>query len=284
MTCDRRTPDQIHMGPVQIASLHYYPVKSCAGVDVDCVQLTSAGIAMDRAWMVVTPSGRFLTQRELPRLALIRPTIVEGVLMLAVPGLSVLRVPPGLEGSRVPVAIWKDTCPGIDAGDEAAAWLQQCLERECRLVRFDPAHRRLSSMEWTGGLEAENRFSDGYPLLVIGRASFDDLNARLARALPMNRFRPNIVIEGLGPYDEDRVDELFDDDVRLKIVKPCTRCTITTTEQSTGEVDGVEPLRTLKSYRHDRTLNGVLFGQNAIIVQGHGAALRRGQQLSVRCK
>ena len=204
--------------------------------------------------------------------------------MLAAPALPVLRVPLGLEGLRVPVAIWKDTCPGIDAGDSPAAWLRQCLERECRLVRFDPACRRLSSMQWTGGLEAENRFSDGYPLLVIGRASLDDLNARLARALPMNRFRPNLVIDGLGPYDEDRIDELFDDSVRLKIVKPCARCTITTTEQSTGEVDGAEPLRTLKAYRHDPMLNGVRFGQNAIIVQGHGAALRRGQQLSVRWK
>jgi hypothetical protein len=139
-------------------------------------------------------------------------------------------------------------------------------------------------MEWTGGLEAETRFSDGYSLLVIGRASFADLNARLAQALPMNRFRPNIVIDGLGPYDEDRIDELFDDNVRLKIVKPCTRCKITTTEQSTGEVDGVEPLRTLRSYRYDRSLSGVLFGQNAIIVQGHGAALRLGQQLCVRWK
>jgi MOSC domain-containing protein len=269
---------------VRIASLHYYPVKSCAGVDVDSAQLTSAGIAMDRAWMVVTPSGRFLTQRELPRLALVRPSILEGALVLTAPALPALRIPLGLEGRRVPVAIWKDTCLGIDAGDEAAAWLQEYLGRECRLVRFDPAHRRLSSMEWTNGLEAENRFSDGYPLLVIGRASLDDLNARLGRALPMNRFRPNVVIEGLGPYDEDRVDELFDESVRLRIVKPCTRCKITVTEQSTGDVDGVEPLRTLKSYRHDRTLNGVLFGQNAIIVQGRGAALRLGQQLSVRWK
>lgn len=272
------------MGPVHIASLHYYPVKSCAGVDVDLVQLTSAGIAMDRAWMVVSPSGRFLTQRELPRLALIRPTVIEGALMLAAPTLPVLRVPLDLEGPRMTVAIWKDTCSGLDAGDEVAAWLQQFLERECRLVRFDPAHRRLSSMEWTGGLEAENRFSDGYPMLVIGRASLADLNARLERPLPMNRFRPNVVIEGLGPYDEDRIDELFDESVRLKIVKPCTRCKITTTEQSTGEVCGVEPLRTLKSYRYDRTLGGVLFGQNAIIVQGHGAALRLGQELRVRWK
>ncbi len=268
----------------RIASLHCYPLKSAAGVDLERAQLTPAGISRDREWMVVTPAGRFLTQRELPRMALIRPAVAEGALILTAPGLPTLRVPLERDGPRLPVVVWKDTCPAVDAGNEAAEWLTQCLERECRLVRFDPAHRRLSSMDWTGGREAENRFSDGYPLLIIGRASLEDLNSRLSRALPMNRFRPNIVIEGLAAFDEDRIDELIGDGVRLKIVKPCTRCKITTTEQSTGECEGDEPLRTLKSFRFDRNLKGVLFGQNAIIVQGDSATLHADQQLDVQWK
>lgn len=274
---------------VQIASLWCYPLKSGAGIALKGALLTPSGLDFDRTWMVTTTSGRFLTQREVPRLALIRPTLSGDALRLqAQPhaGLQVadLLVPLRCAGPRVDVVIWKDTCIGIDAGDEAASWLAEVLQRDCRLVRFDPVQRRLSSRQWTGAIEAENHFSDGFPVLVISEASLADLNSRLERPLPMNRFRPNIVISGINPYDEDRIDELSDGTVRLKLVKPCTRCKITTTNQQTAEVEGDEPLRTLKTYRYDPTLKGVLFGQNAIILEGAGSLLKRGQSLQVRWK
>jgi hypothetical protein len=265
-----------------IASLHCYPLKSGCGVDLAEAQLTPAGIAQDRRWMVVTPEGRFLTQRELPRLALVRPLLADRELMLLGPAVEPLHVSLEQPHRRVPVQVWKDECPGLDEGDAAAQWLGQVLQRDCRLVRFDPQHRRLSSRAWTGSLEAENRFSDGFPLLVISRASLADLNSRLPKPLPMNRFRPNIVLDGIGPYEEDQIDELYSDEVRLRIVKPCTRCIITTTDQDTAQREGEEPLRTLKSYRFDRELRGVLFGQNTVIVQGANALLRCGQTLQVR--
>jgi hypothetical protein len=265
-----------------IASLHCYPLKSARGVDLAEAQLTPAGIAHDRRWMVVTLEGRFITQRELPRLALLRPLLADGELTLLGPAAEPLHLPLEQPHRRVPVQIWKDECPGLDEGDAAAHWLQQLLQRDCRLVRFDPQHRRLSSRSWTGSLEAENRFSDGFPLLVIGRASLADLNSRLDKPLPMNRFRPNIVLDGLGPYEEDQIDELFCDELRLRIVKPCARCRITTTDQDTGEHDGEEPLRTLKGYRFDQALHGVSFGQNTVIVEGLNARLRCGQALQVR--
>lgn len=265
-----------------IASLHCYPLKSARGVDLAEAQLTPAGIAHDRQWMLVTPEGRFITQRELPRLALVRPVLTDGELALWGPGMQPLRLTLGEPQRRMPVQIWKDECPGLDEGDAAAQWLQQVLQRDCRLVRFDPRHRRLSSRNWTGSVEAENRFSDGFPLLVISRASLADLNSRLDKPLPMNRFRPNIVLEGIGPYEEDQIDELHGDGIRLRIVKPCTRCRITTTDQDTGQVDGEEPLRTLKSYRFDRELRGVLFGQNTVIIEGVNARLQCGQALQVR--
>jgi uncharacterized protein YcbX len=268
----------------RIGSLHCYPLKSGAGLDLAQASLTSTGVPLDRNWMVVTPAGRFLTQRELPRLALIRPEASVDSLVLHCVRYTPLCVPLKVSGERLPVQIWKDSCIGIDQGDEAAAWLQAILARECRLVRFDPEQRRLSASQWTGSVEAENRFSDGFPLLVIGSASLADLNARLPRPLPMNRFRPNLVLEGLAPYEEDRIDELHGENVRLKLVKPCTRCRITTTEQSTGELDGEEPLRTLKTYRFDASLRGVVFGQNAIILDGLGTLLRRGEVLQVRWK
>lgn len=130
----------------------------------------------------------------------------------------------------------------------------------------------------------KNRFTDGFPLLALSNASLADLNARLARPLPMNRFRPNLVLDGLEPYAEDCIDELYTDGVTLKIVKPCTRCSITTTDQDAAQRDGDEPLRTLKGYRYDPKLNGVLFGQNTIVVAGIGAILHRDQALQVRWK
>jgi uncharacterized protein YcbX len=156
------------------------------------------------------------------------------------------------------------------------------LGRACRLVRFDPTHRRLSAREWTGEVEAENRFTDGFPMLAVSASSLADLNRRLARPLPVNRFRPNILLDGLPPYAEDRIDELCGAGLRLKLVKPCTRCRITLTNQDTGELEGDEPLRTLRGYRYDAGLHGVCFGQNIVVVEGVGARLRRGQRLQVR--
>jgi uncharacterized protein YcbX len=269
---------------VRIASLHCYPLKSGRGVDVERTLLTAAGLANDRSWMIVTPAGRFLTQRELPRLALVRPRLTDTEFVLDAPSCEPLVVSLYDPCTRVPVVVWGDICPAFDAGDAAAAWLQAFLERECRLVRFDPQHRRLSARAWTGELEAENQFSDGFPVLVISQASLADLNSRLERPLPMNRFRPNIVMEGLEAYDEDRIAELYDETVTLRLVKACTRCRITTTDQETADLDGAEPLQTLKSYRFDPQLRGVIFGQNAIVVRGAGSTLRRGQALQVRWK
>jgi len=268
----------------RIASLHCYPLKSARGMELQDAELTPAGLAQDRSWMVTTPSGRFLTQRELPRLALVKTGLSGDNLILEAPSLGRLTVAVQELRERVPVVVWNDPCPAFDAGDAAAHWLQSLLGRECRLVRFDPHHRRLSSHDWTGDVEAENRFSDGFPVLVIGSASLADLNSRLDSALPMNRFRPNIVIDGLNPYDEDRIDELYDGILRLRLVKPCTRCRITTTNQDTAALEGEEPLRTLKSYRYDARLRGVTFGQNAIVIAGAGSTLRRGQSLQIRWK
>jgi uncharacterized protein YcbX len=270
---------------VRIGALHYYPLKSARGLELERAPLTLAGFEHDRRWMLVTDAGRFITQREAPRLALLTPHLSPSALLLAAPELPQISLPFAHRGQPCTVRIWHDQCAAFDEGDEVAAWLRAYLGRDCRLVRFDPAHRRLSPRDWTGQYEAENRFSDGFPILALSSASLSDLNRRLSAPLPMNRFRPNIVLEGLQPYDEDRIDELRSDDgVRLKLVKACTRCRITLTNQATGEVEGEEPLRMLKSYRYDAGLHGVCFGQNAIVLAGAGATLTRGQTLQVRWK
>jgi len=150
-----------------VARLFIYPVKSCAGIEVQEALLTDAGLEFDRAWMLVDAQGAFLTQRALPRMALIRPRIArdQGALLLQAPGLGELRVPLATDATQplTPVVVWKDTVPAWDMGDEAAHWLTAFLGQPCRLLRFDPAQRRLSSPDWTGGRAVPNQFSDGFP-------------------------------------------------------------------------------------------------------------------------
>jgi uncharacterized protein YcbX len=269
-------------GMVTLAGLYVYPVKSCRGTPLARGTLTRSGMAHDREWMVVTPEGRFLTQRELPKLALVSPQLHDGALLLDAPGMARLELSLGdRSGERRPVVVWRDACQSIDAGDGAAGWFSTFLGRPVRLVRFDESQRRRTDPHWSAGLEGETRFTDGFPLLVLSRASFDDLNSRLPHPLPLDRFRPSLMIDGCEAYAEDRMAALEAGGVRIRIVKPCARCVITTTDQSTAERDGEEPLRTLKTYRWDHELKGVVFAQNAIVEAGAGAELTVGMAFDV---
>ena len=262
-----------------ITALNVYPVKGCRGIALDNARVAATGFEHAREWLIVRPDGRFMTQREDPHLALIEPALGDDALQLRVPGGAELRVPFDAQEKEVEVTCWKDRCAAFDAGDEAAAFLTRFLGAPYRLVRFDARRKRLSNAQWTPGVEALNQFSDGFPWLLISEASLEDLNSRLSRKLPMNRFRPNIVVNGLPPFGEDRVHELVADGVRLRRAKPCARCIVTTTDQATGTRDSDEPLRTLAKFRFDRELKGVLFGQNMILIDGVGAQLRVGQEL-----
>lgn len=265
-------------GVITLSSLSSYPVKSCRGIMHSAARLTPAGLEHDREWMFVSTGGRFLTQREEPRLARIEVELTGEVLRLSSKDAGGVTVPLDFAGTDREVTVWGDHVRARDQGDAPAAWISSLLGRETRLVRTDPDMRRASNRDWTGGIEALNRFSDGFPLLVLSRASLDDLNSRLPVALPMNRFRPNLVLDGLPPHGEDGLHELVSGGIRLRIVKPCTRCVITTTAQESGTVEGDEPLRTLKSYRWDAKLRGVAFGQNVIIVSGAGERLSVGME------
>lgn len=273
-------------GPARIAALFRYPIKSARGHELQSVTLCDTGFAHDREWLLVDQRDVFVTQREQPRLALLRVALREETagppaLALDAPGMPPLDLPHDAFRDRRTVRIWRDEVQGLDAGDEASRWLSEWLGATFRLVRFAPGNRRLSSSEWTQGVAAPNQFSDGYPILILSRASIADLSLRVGSDLPVNRFRPNLLLDGLEPYDEDRIDELQCGPVRLRLVKPCTRCVITTTDQERGVRTGDEPLRTLHHYRHNRALQGVMFGQNAIIVAGVGAQLRVGDPLEL---
>jgi uncharacterized protein len=276
-----------------ITALTIYPIKSCRGTSLPRAELTAAGLAHDREWMVVDAQGQFLTQRQHPRMALIRPHLREGVLEIHPPaenthGMGVLEVPLGsfaLRQADRKVHVWNHSCMAFDEGDAAAEWFTNVLGLPARLVRFDPSHKRLSNKDWTGSIDAYNRFSDGYPILAISEASLADLNDRMQEngfgTLPMNRFRPNIVVSGTGPYDEDRVMgfESEDGNVRLATAKPCARCPIPGINQETAERQD-DPLPVLASYREDLRVGGVTFGQNLVVARGVGAWLEVGQSLT----
>ena len=272
------------MPTATIAALNVYPVKSCRGIAMERASVTATGLALDsvrdREWMIVDARGRFVTQREMPRLALVEVRPHDGALSLHVPD----RPPVTLRRAGPPrdVVVWSAHVRGFDAGDEVAEALSAWCGRAVRLVGFDDAMPRRCNPDYAGDSGATTLFSDGYPLLVVGQASLDELNARLAhrglREVPMNRFRPNLVVAGLPAFDEDHVESLTCGDVVLRPVKRCTRCEVTTTDQATG-LRYEEPLRTLSTFRHDDRLAGVTFGMNAIVVRGAGGSLAVGDAM-----
>jgi len=268
----------------RIARLFVYPVKSCAGIELNEAVLTETGLDLDRAWMVVDEEGEFVTQRELPRMALVRPQLKHSEVVLRAPGMLALHLQIDAVEAPMKVRVWDDVVPAFDMGDVAAQWFSDFLGRRLRLVRFDPEHRRLANMQWTKGVEAPNQFSDGYPLLVASEASLTLLNEKLAAAgaqpVGIERFRPNVVLAGVEAHDEDRVGELrvaADAPVRLQPVKPCPRCPIPNIDPATAEVNPMVS-DTLQGYRRDDRVNGaVTFGMNAIVLEGSDQVLRVGQ-------
>jgi uncharacterized protein len=273
-----------------IAALYVHPVKSCAGVAVDEALIIETGLEFDRAWMVVNPDGSALTQREQPRMALVRPQLRHEEMVLRAPGMLALHI--ALDRVEAPrrAQVWDDDVAAFDMGDLAAQWFTDFLGRPLRLARFDPEQRRLADRRWTGEIEAEAAFADAFPFLVTSSASLADLNARLAArgqaAVGNERFRPNLVLDGIAAFDEDHIDTIeiaaAEGPVTLKLVKPCVRCTIPSVDPASG-VQGTEPSDTLQGFRADARMDGgITFGMNAVLVSGFEHTLKVGQQGSAR--
>ncbi len=288
----------------RIERLFIYPVKSCAGIEMTDVVLYDTGLDLDRAWMVVDAQGVFVSQREYPRMALIKPQIKRGELVLRAPGMLALHVSIDAVEAATRVEVWDDTVPAFDMGDIASQWFSDFLSLSAsglpsagapkfRLVRFDPEHNRLASKKWTVGVDAPYQFADGFPMLITSSASLDELNSRLAKdghaAVGVERFRPNIVLSGVEAHDEDRLSDItisaVDDKngaiaVVLVPCKPCARCSIpdinpadATASPWVGD--------TLQTYRANHQMEGAItFGMNAIIRSGIGATLRQGQPVT----
>ena len=269
---------------VTLQSVHVYPVKSCAGVTPREALLTETGFDLDRAWMVTDRDFEFVTQRELPRMALVQPTLKSEEMVLRAPGMLALHVALDRVETACKARVWRDRVDAFDMGDLCAQWFSDFLGRPLRLVRFDPEGQRLASHDWTGSIDAPTAFQDGYPLLVASTGSLAEVNRRLATAgeaaVTMARFRPNIVLDGLDAHGEDQLDDIVLDaaggPVRLKLVKPCARCPIPDIDPMTA-MAGHAVGDVLQQYRADRRLDGALtFGMNAVVVDGFDRVLRAG--------
>lgn len=246
-----------------VFGLFVYPIKSCAGTWLDRAVLDGRGIIYDRNWVVTDTTGKFLTQRQFPQLALVRPAIRGRALELTAPGAADLSVPIfGQRGRPVGVTVWKDTCRGEDQGDEAARWFEAIIGQQCRLVRI--AENDTRAIHGAGGRAA---FADSYPLLVASESSLAALTRRVGTPVPVDRFRANIVIAGAPAFDEDTWDDIKIGGIPVHVDAPCDRCPIVATDQHTGARDPrSEPLRTLGRFRRrikgvQRT--GISFGVNA---------------------
>lgn len=251
--------------PIVVSQIHVYPVKSLGGMSPLTARVEPRGLQHDRRWMLTDPDGRFWSQRALPRMALIsaRIDIDNESLHLQAPALPPLRVPltPPLSAPFADVRVWNSECRAALCAPDADRWLSDFLQSPCRLVFMpDSAHRQVpAEFRRAQGLVS---FADAFPLLLLSEASLQDLNARLAVPVPMDRFRPNIVVSGTAPYAEDGWQTITLGETVFHVVKPCVRCGLTTIDQATGTQGGAEPLRTLAEFR--RRDDKVVFGQYLI--------------------
>lgn len=246
---------------MHLSAINLYPIKSLRGIPLTSARLDEFGLAGDRRWMVTDPSGQFVSQREEHRLALIHVAVDGTDLVVGGAGEPDLRIArPAADSPTSAVTIWADECLAQDAGEEAAKWFSRYLGSPVRLKYMPESTVRIANRNYVPEPRRVS-FADAYPILLIGEASLVDLNRRMEQPLPMNRFRPNLVVAGSEPFAEDGWKSIQVGSIAMDIVKPCDRCVTTTIDQATG-VAGKEPLRTLAQFRK---WNGqVYFGQNVV--------------------
>lgn len=267
---------------ITIAALNIYPIKSCGGYSVDQTLALTSGLDGDRLFMVVdAATGLFVTQRQWPQMARITTRYRLDHVQVRAPGMLRLDLPIDVAGPPITVTVWRDTLQAFDMGPVAAQWFSDFLQRDLRLVRFDPDQVRLSAGDWPGGSQVAHQFADGFPLLVLSRASMNDINQRLTalgeEQLSINRFRANIVLDGLDAFEEDYLDTLQFGDVLVQLTRPCPRCEVPNTDQTTA-VRGDQPMRMLASYRAKPAQQGAIcVGMNAYFSAGLEQTLAVGQ-------
>ena len=276
---------------MHVSEINIYPIKSCRGTSLMSAVVEPLGFEMDRRWLLVDKNGTFLTQRELPKMATIKVSLRGDAVEVHADGAQPMTVEPLRDGERKFVRVWKSESEALPCDFETNKWFSDVLGEEVKLLYMpDDAGRPVNPLfDRDGDLVS---FADGYPFMLLSEASLGDLNARLETPLPMNRFRPNLVVAGANAFAEDNWKRIKIGDAVFRSTKPCERCVITTVEPSRGEFDGKEPLKTLATYRMAKHFmpdrietmgvdpNGVLFGQN-LIPETPGVTIRVGDPVTV---
>ena len=283
---------------MNISEINIYPVKSLKGIALDEAVVEKRGLRNDRRWMLTDRNGYFFTQRELPHMAAIRISLNRRGLVASAPGVENLRMPQHPEVKlRQHVTIWQSEVEAHVYDRHVNEWFSEVLKRECRLVLMPETTERHVNAQFDQGADIVS-FADGYPLLLIGEGSLEEVNRRIAEVadrnvrVPMNRFRPNLVVRGSEPFAEDGWARIRVGEAKFRVVKPCARCVITTVDQAKGEFDGKEPLKTMATFRlakhvfpetyesYGQTANAVLFGEN-LIPENPGVTVRVGDEVEV---
>ena len=277
---------------MHISEINIFPIKSLKGISLDGALVEARGLQYDRRWMLTDESGMFFTQREFPKMATISVEITKKGLLVSADQTTGIVIPFQPEPQRIQqVTIWQSVCPAEVYSDGVNDWFSQVLDTKCQLVYMPDDSRRSVNQRFDHGRDIVS-FADGYPLMLLGESTLADLNSRLETELPMNRFRPNIVVSGSDAFAEDNWTRIRIGDAVFRSTKPCERCVVTTVEQTTGEFSGKEPLKTLASYRIAKTVmperyealgvgeNAVLFGQN-LIAETPGVTMRTGDEVEV---
>lgn len=288
---------------MQISEINIYPIKSLRGITLESALVEKRGLRLDRRWMLTDRDGMFLTQREIPKMAVVSVNLNGDGLIVAADGFEAIHVPREPDrGERQRVVVWKDEVGALAYGGMVSEWFSDVLDRNCRLMLMPESTERHVSERFDQGNDIVS-FADGYPLLLIGEGSLAEVNERLhdkyngeeygeKLPLPMNRFRPNLVVRGSDPFEEDRWAKIRVGETIFRVAKPCGRCVMTTIDPARGEFDGKEPLTTMATFRMAKDVfptsfeafeqkpNAVLFGEN-LIPENPGATVRVGHEVEV---
>ncbi|WP_305981689.1 MOSC domain-containing protein [Roseivirga thermotolerans] len=252
------------MKSIYVKNIYIYPIKSLGGIELTGSPVERRGLKYDRRWMLVDENGRFVSQREHQQLALLQPRIENHSMVIEDRSGKLQPLSIDLEApiaDPIEVTVWDDSCQALPSPEPINQWFSSVLGFATRLVYMPESSLRIADQRYAPATDDHVSFADGYPILIIGQASLNLLNQKLGYELPMNRFRPNLVLEGLAPHEEDTLAEIMINRLTYRGVKPCARCVMTTIDQNTGE-KGAEPLRTLAGYR--KSGNKILFGENFI--------------------
>ena len=265
-----------------LSEINIYPIKSLAGISLAESKIERRGLEFDRRWLLVDENNKFLTQREFPKMAIVKTEILKNGLQVSNNRNSLVIPFEPQTDAKETVQIWQSRCKAKIYENTINEWFSDTLETNCRLVVMPEETQRKVNYFYAVSKDDHVSFADGYPFLLIGENSLADLNSRLDEALPMNRFRPNFVISDSEGFAEDSWKRIKIGETVFHIVKPCARCVMTTIDQAKGEKDGKEPLKTLASFRTPKRSikKKILFGQN-LIAEKAGDVLRIGDKVEI---